>query len=63
MLMKILLHYSVMANKALSQGVKISALLKIKSKDKIGLAKFEKDYEKLLTGIQREMDSEFHNLR
>jgi len=63
MLMKILLHYSVMANKALSQGVKIGALLKMKSKEKIALAKFEKDYEKLLTGIQREMDSEFHNLR
>jgi len=52
-----------MANKALSQGVKISALLKMKSKDKIGLAKFDKDYEKLLAGVQKEMDAEFHSLR
>lgn len=63
MLMKILLHYSVMANKSLDHGIKIGQLLKMKSKEKISQVKFEKDYVKILSSIQNDMDAEFHSLR
>jgi V/A-type H+-transporting ATPase subunit A len=62
MLMKTILHYADLATAALEQGVRIKELLAVKSKDKIADAKFEKDYEKLLKGIQKEMGAEFGKL-
>jgi V/A-type H+/Na+-transporting ATPase subunit A len=63
LLMKTILHYSTLANTALDQGRKIKELLNIASKDKIAEAKFDKEYEKLLKNIQKEMDEEFKKLR
>ncbi|MEK6968217.1 MAG: V-type ATP synthase subunit A [Nanoarchaeota archaeon] len=63
MLMKSVLLYSALANKALEQGAKISQLTKMKSKDKIGTVKFEKKYAELLSQIDKEMQHEFQTLR
>ncbi|TAL51731.1 MAG: V-type ATP synthase subunit A, partial [Nanoarchaeota archaeon] len=63
MLMKSVLLYSMLASKALEQGAKISQLVKMKSKDKIGTVKFEKNYEQILAGVEKEMQGEFNSLR
>ncbi len=62
MIMKIILHYSKLANSSLDSGVRVQKILKMKSKDKITDVKFEKDYKKLLDNIQKNMDNEFNNL-
>ncbi|GAF95874.1 unnamed protein product, partial [marine sediment metagenome] len=62
MLMKIVLHYSKLANTSLDSGIRVQKILEIKSKDKITDVKFEKDYKTLLSNIQKNMDQEFNNL-
>ena len=62
MMMKSILSYADMADKALEQGARVKTLVDIKSKDRIGEAKFEKDYEKLLSGVQKEMEQEFEKV-
>lgn len=62
LLMKTILHYGSLANASLDQGMRVKQLLSIKSKDRIAEAKFEKNYEKLLKDIQKEMDTEFNKL-
>ncbi len=63
MLMKIILLYADLAQTALDdQGARVQDLLAIKTKDRIGEAKFEKDYEKLLKEVQKEMEQEFTKL-
>ncbi len=63
LLMKIVLFYSTLANKALEQGVKFGTLVKMKSKDRIGAVKFEKNYAETLASIEKEMQSEFQTVR
>lgn len=63
MLMKIILHYSKLANTALDSGVRVQKILEIKSKDKISDVKFMKDYKTILNNIQKNMDQEFNSLR
>lgn len=62
LLMKTILHYHTLANAALDQGARIKQLLAVKAKDRIAEAKFEKNYDKLLKDIQKEMDAEFDKL-
>ncbi|MEA2037649.1 MAG: V-type ATP synthase subunit A [Nanoarchaeota archaeon] len=62
MLMKIILHYNNLANAALDSGIRSSKILEIKSKDNIADVKFEKNYEKVLGDIQKNMDKEFNSL-
>lgn len=62
LLMKTILHYGSLANASLDQGMRVKQLLAIKSKDRIAEAKFEKNYEKLLKDVQKEMDTEFNKL-
>ena len=63
MLMKIILLYADLAQTALDdQGARVQDLLAITTKDRIGEAKFEKDYEKLLKEVQKEMEQEFTKL-
>jgi V/A-type H+-transporting ATPase subunit A len=62
LLMKTILHYASLANAALDQGARVKQLLGIKSKDRIAEAKFDKGYEALLKGVQKEMDAEFNKL-
>jgi V/A-type H+-transporting ATPase subunit A len=63
LLMKTILHYSDLASDALERGVRVKEMLGIQSKNKIADAKFEKDYEKLLTTVQKEMEHEFGKLK
>ncbi len=62
LLIKIILHYSDLANAALEHGARVKELLAVKAKDRIAEAKFEKNHEKLLKDIQKEMDAEFDKL-
>ena len=61
--MKIILLYEDLAGTALEQGAKVTQLLKIESKDRIGEAKFTRDHEILLKELQEQMEKEFAKLR
>nr|MDA3822856.1 V-type ATP synthase subunit A [Bacteroidales bacterium] len=61
-LMKIVLKFQELAESALDSEISIVDILKTKSKDKIANAKFEKDYNKLLDGVEKEMEKEFEKL-
>ncbi len=63
MLVQIVLKYADLANKALERGFKVQEILKLKAKDGISDAKFNKDYKKMLTEIEKEMEKEFSNLK
>ncbi|MBS3137126.1 V-type ATP synthase subunit A [Candidatus Woesearchaeota archaeon] len=63
MLIKIVLKYSELANKALERGFKVAEILKLKAKDGIAEAKFNKDHKKMLNDIKKEMEKEFSNLK
>jgi V/A-type H+-transporting ATPase subunit A len=58
MLMKIILKFNELASNAMERGARISQILEIKSKDKIGMAKFDKDYRKLFSEVEKEMEKE-----
>jgi V/A-type H+/Na+-transporting ATPase subunit A len=62
-IMKIILLYEDLAGTALEQGAKVTQLLKIESKDRIGEAKFTRDHEILLKELQEQMEKEFAKLR
>lgn len=62
-LMKIILHFGDRAQRALEQGASVKQIIAIKSKDKISEVKFEKDYNKMLDDITRQMDEEFDNIK
>ncbi|MFC1768246.1 V-type ATP synthase subunit A [Nanoarchaeota archaeon] len=62
MLVKSILHFQTLAQNALSSGLRVKQILDTKSKDKIANAKFEEDYEKLLTDVDNEMREEFNKL-
>ncbi len=61
-LMKAILKYGDMAYASLSAGARVSEIVSIKSKDKLSEVKFEKDYEKLLNSIIKEIESEFSRI-
>ncbi len=63
MMMKTIIQFRDSANQLLESGVRISQILDTKAKDKIANVKFEKDYGKLLSEIQREMKAELDGLR
>ncbi len=60
--MKILNFFSDRAHRALVAGTHIQALVSMKSKDELAKAKFEKDYKRLLSSIQKAMEEEFNSL-
>lgn len=61
-MIKTVLKYADLAQVALEQSSRIKPLLEVKAKDRIGEAKFEKDYEKLLGEVQKQMEQEFEKL-
>ena len=61
--MKTILKYGDLAYAALDAESKVADIVSIKSKDKLGDVKFEKDYEKLLEAITKEMAAEFGKLK
>ncbi|MGM5482366.1 MAG: V-type ATP synthase subunit A [Nanobdellota archaeon] len=62
-LMKIVAHFEELGKSALENGASIKAILNTKAKEKIANLKFEKDYDKLLDEIEKEMDKEFKGLQ
>ncbi|MBI2578367.1 MAG: V-type ATP synthase subunit A [Candidatus Aenigmarchaeota archaeon] len=61
-IMKSIMYYAEQARLALKAGVPVKQLLAIKAKSKIGEAKFNKDYEKILGGAEKEISSEVESL-
>ncbi|MBI4439164.1 V-type ATP synthase subunit A [Candidatus Woesearchaeota archaeon] len=59
MTMKTILKYADLAYASLEAGMRAQKILEIKAKDRIGEAKFEKNYEALLKAIEKEMEREF----
>ena len=63
LIIKTILRYAELALAALEvQGVRINDLLRLTAKDRIGEAKFEKDYETLLKTVQTQIEKEFKAL-
>ncbi len=62
LMIKSILHYADLAKSALEQGGRVKQILDIKAKDRIGEAKFNKEYEKLLTDVGKEIEAEFEKL-
>ena len=59
MVMKTILSFGDLAQKALDQGTRVQDIIDMKSKDRIGEAKFGKEYEKLLQDVMKDIESEF----
>lgn len=62
-LMKIVLKFQDLSETALESGASIEDILKTKSKEDIAKAKFEKDYNKLLDNVEKDMEQEFSKLQ
>lgn len=62
LIMKTIIHFSKLANGALEKGVPMARIVEMESKEKIGEAKFERDYEKKLASVQKEMESEIEKM-
>jgi len=62
LIIKAVLHYNNIANAALDSGVPIQKILETKAKNRLAEAKFEKEHEKLLQSIEKEMTQEFDKL-
>ncbi|MFC1690797.1 V-type ATP synthase subunit A [Nanoarchaeota archaeon] len=62
-LMKTIMHFNDTANNALDKGARVKDILGTTAKEDISLAKFEKDYEKVLTQVEKDMASEFNKLK
>ncbi len=63
LLMKTVLYFSEQAHSALELGAPIKEILATESRERISLAKFDKDYRKILEGIRKETDEEFKVIR
>jgi V/A-type H+-transporting ATPase subunit A len=62
-LMKTVLFWNDTAMAALGRGAGVKAILATKAKTRIGNAKFEKDHEKLLDSVKKDIEAEFKSLR
>ena len=62
MLMKTVLQFAELAYRSLEAGARVNDIMATAAKDKIATAKFEKDHEKLLATINKEMEAEFSKL-
>ncbi len=61
-MLKAILHFAEKARFALNSGVLVRNLLEMKSKNLIANAKFERDYEKVLSEAEKEIDREIESL-
>ena len=57
-ILKTVLHFNDKSNAALKSGMSVKEILATKAKNKISDAKFDKDYNKILDSVMKEMDSE-----
>ena len=62
MLADTILYFSKKAYTALEEGVSISTIINLESKEKIANVKFVKDYNAELNKIRLEMDREFSKI-
>ncbi|HIQ50190.1 MAG TPA: ATP synthase subunit A [Nanoarchaeota archaeon] len=62
LMLKLILSYEKLARSALERGVAIEDILNIKAKKKIAEIKFQKDYKKIISEIEKEMIEEFKAL-
>jgi len=62
-LMETILAYRALGQAALDRGVRIQKILEVRSKNGIVNAKFEKDYEKVLSDVEKKMKKEFAALQ
>ncbi|MFH1132879.1 MAG: V-type ATP synthase subunit A [Nanoarchaeota archaeon] len=58
-LMKVILAFGDHAQKALKRSVRVQDILAVKAKDAIAEIKFQKDYDKSIDKIEKEMEQEF----
>ncbi|MBI2550057.1 V-type ATP synthase subunit A [Candidatus Woesearchaeota archaeon] len=63
LIMKTILHFADLAKIALDSGMRAQRVVAIKAKDRIAEVKFEKDYEKLLGDINKDLEKEFSGLK
>ncbi|MBI2971724.1 MAG: V-type ATP synthase subunit A [Candidatus Aenigmarchaeota archaeon] len=61
-IMTTIMHYGDQARAALKAGVPVKQIIAIKSKSKIGEAKFNRDYEAILSEAEKAIDSEINGL-
>jgi len=61
-IMKSILYYADQARNALKAGVPVKQIIAIKAKSKIGEAKFNRDYEKILSESEKEIAAEIETL-
>ncbi|HLC91023.1 MAG TPA: V-type ATP synthase subunit A [Candidatus Nanoarchaeia archaeon] len=62
LVVKTILLFADLADTALDQGARIKEIVDMKSKDRIGEAKFVRDYDRLLKEVQQQMEEEFKKL-
>ncbi len=62
-MLKAILSYSAQAYAALEKGISVADILSVKSRNRISEVKFEKDYAKLLSAVEKEVGAEFDKLR
>ena len=62
LMIKSVLLYADLAQAAVERQVPVKKLLDVRSKDRIGEAKFDKNYEKLLKEIQKEIETEIEKI-
>lgn len=62
LIMKTIIHFNKLANGALEKGVPMARIIEMESKEKIGEAKFERDFEKKLATVQKDMESEIERM-
>ena len=61
-ILKTILYFNEKSNQSLKSGVSVKEILATKSRNKISNAKFEKDYENVLTNVKKEIDDELNKL-
>jgi len=62
LVVKTILLFADLADTSLDQGARIKEIVDMKSKDRIGEAKFVRDYDRLLKEVQKQMEEEFKKL-
>ena len=58
-IMKSILKFKELGEQYLSKGVRIQKIIETKSKNEIGNARFDKDYNKVLDNAEKNMQREF----
>jgi vacuolar-type H+-ATPase catalytic subunit A/Vma1 len=63
MLLETILQYHDEAMAALERGAPLDAILSVEARNEISNAKFDADYETILSDVQDKMKEEFNNIQ